>query len=74
MSKHRIRWADGGLIALSHCGTTPIDLVLTAPDGPSGGLEGDAHFARPCPECRVPLIARWGVRIEVLTPSVGTIS
>lgn len=68
MPTHKRLWQDDGMIGLSKCGTTPIDLVLTAPDGPMGGDEGDDHYARVCPVCGDRLIARWGVRIEVLPP------
>jgi hypothetical protein len=54
------------MVGLSRCNNTPIDLVLTAPDGPMGGDEGDDHYAKVCPACGDRLVLRWSVHIDVL--------
>lgn len=66
MPKHRKSWQDDGMVGIESCGNTPIDLTLTAPDGPMGGDEGDDYYARECPNCGARLILRWSVRVEQL--------
>lgn len=67
-NRHYKGWQDDGMVGLIRCNGTPIDVVLTAPDGPMGGDEGDAYYTKVCPACGDRMVLRWSVRVDVLEP------
>ena len=66
MSKHRMGWADDGLVNIHSCDEFPIDLTLSAWNGPMAESDQKEDHIKTCPRCGARLLAHWGVHVEVV--------